>query len=324
MNAIQKITGLILMLLMIHADSFSQIDPEDQKVAQAVKTEFEVLSKKIEDVMNKNPKARDMMQNHLKNISGITDTAKFRLAVQDYRATYQTAYGDMVKAAGVDMNEFVKLMTARFPAYSFNIQNSFGVAFKKKASKGTAKSGTPAASTTTTTSAITGFLQSKEASCALGAGSEITFPSKSVRSSTTAAVAGGCTATGELKKDIILPTQVTNLQLRLTWTHSIGAYAVGVAGFAIGYASCFTGAGIRNESALISEYISEMAIAPFAWVANFDIDDPFDQTVNLTASQGKTLQVSFVTHTSSDAVLCCATTATSKNTYSRANLIVTK
>jgi hypothetical protein len=265
-----------------------------------------------------------MMQDNLKNISAITDTAKFRLAVQDYRAKYLTTYGDFVKSAGVDLNEFVKLMTAKFPGYSFNIQNSFGVAFKKKTSKGYAKSGTPTTSPTTTTSAITGFLQSKDASCALGAGSEITFPSKSVRSSTTAAVAGGCTATGELKKDLVLPAQVTDLQLRLSWAHSLSAYAVGIGGFAIGYASCFTYVDVENENPFIAEYISETAVAPFAWVANFDIVDPFDQTINLTASQGKTLQLSFDAHTSSTAALCCATTATSKNTYSRANLVATK
>jgi hypothetical protein len=324
MSTLQKKIGIGFLLLFIFSTSFSQINPEDEKELAAIRTELEILSKKIEDAFNKNPKNLDVMQSRLKQINAITDTAKLRLAVEDYRSTYLTAYGDMVKAAGVDMNEFVKLMTTKFPNYTFSVQNNYGIGFKKNTSKGTAKSGTAAATPTTTTTAITGFLQAKDAGCALGAGSEITFPTRSVKASSTAAVVGGCNARGELTKDLTLPSTAISIHLRLTWTQKIRAYAVGIVGLASGYASCFSAAGVENEGALISEYVSDMAFAPLLWVANFDKEFPFDKTIDLTASKGKTLTIVFSAYSSSVAGVCCATNATGQIIYSRANLVVTK
>lgn len=323
MYSFQKILGMLLMMFFVFSNSLAQIAPEDEKTVAAIRNDIEVLSKKIEDGFNKNPKVRDEMRNKLQELNAITDAIKLQKAADSYRSAFLSVYGDIVKTAGIDMNDVVKQLNAKYTDYTFAVQNSYGISYKKKPLPGTTKTTLAPSSPTTTTTAVTGFIQAKETSCLLASGSSVTFPSKGLMASSVAAVAGLCSAKGELKNEITLPTSAVSVFLRLTAKQKISGWAVGVVGTSITH----TEADIKvfaDNKFVINEYESESAIAPLLWIANYDYEFPLDKTIDLTAYKGKNLRFNFKGFSSALSGACCATVSTSEITYSRADLIVTK
>ena len=312
-------------MLLLVSNGFAQITAADEKTEAAIRADLEVLSKKIGDAFNKDPKLRDEMNKRLQEINVIKDSVKLMLAVNSYRSTYQTAYGDKVKEAGVDLADFIKQMTAKYPNYTFALQNTYGISYKKKKSPPSTKSGTAPSTPTTTTTPITGFLQSKDASCALGAGSSVTFPTRSVKASATAVVAGGCLARGTLNKVLTLPTTATSILLRLIWTHKVDGCAVGVLGVAGGHANASTKVRIdEGYKIMIDADDDENIMAMFLWVVNFDKETQYDKSIDLTAYKGKTLVIEFYDSSGAVSMVCCATGFTAQTSYSKADLIVTQ
>lgn len=323
MSSFHKNIAIFMMLVLFSiSNSFAQIAQEDEKTVVAIQADFEVLSKKIEDVFNKNPKIRDEMRNRIQEINKLTDETKLKLAADNYRSSYQAAYGDMVKAAGIDMNDFVKQMTAKYPNYTFTLQKSYGIGFKRKPSPGAAKSGTAPASPTTTTTPITGFLQAKETTCNLASGSSVTFPTKSVKAASTAVVAGLCSAKGEIKNESILPATASSIFLRLTAAQKVSGWAVGVLGFSLNHTEAVVKVWADNKIVL-NDYEAESVIAPVFWVINYDEEFPFDQSIDLSTHKGKSLKVSLNVFSSAFSAACCATSSSAQVTYSKADLIVT-
>jgi hypothetical protein len=325
MNSFQKYLSLLLVMLLLVSNGFAQITAADEKAEAAIRADLEVLSKKIGDAFNQDPKLRDEMNKRLQEIYVIKDSVKLMLAVNSYRSAYQAAYGDKVKEAGVDLADFIKQMTAKYPNYTFALQNTYGISYKKKKSPPSTKSGTAPSTPTTTTTPITGFLQSKDASCALGSGSSVTFPTRSVKVSTTAAVAGGCTADGALQKLLTLPASATSIFLRLIWTQKINGHAVGVVGTARASTYTHVTASIAEDNRfVISEFDGEVVHAFILWVANFDRETQYDESLDLTAFKGKTLKLRFDDYSNAISAICCATGSTAQISYSKADLIVTQ
>jgi hypothetical protein len=323
MNSFQKNLSLLLVLLLLVSNGFAQITAADEKTEAAIRADLEVLSKKIGDAFNKDPKLRDEMNKRLQEISVITDSVKRMLAVNSYRSTYQTAYGDKVKEAGVDLADFIKQMTAKYPNYTFELQNTYGIFYKQKNSPPSTKSGTAPSTPATTTTPITGFLQSKDASCALGAGSSVTFPTRSVKISSTAVVAGGCSTSGTLQKELTLPATATSIFLRFEGTQKTTGYAVGVVGLALAHAETFIMVFADNRR-VIFEYNHVSAFAAALWVTNSDTETQVDKSIDLTAYRGKTLMFKFHDFSSAVSALCCATNSTAQISYTKAELVVTQ
>jgi len=154
--------------------------------------------------------------------------------------------------------------------------------------------------------------------CSNIAGNIVLFPTKSVRTSTNAAVAGGCSAQGLLSKNISFPATASSILLRATWKQKINGYAIGVVGFAMAHALAW------SPLELDSYDCNDWATAPFLWVDNFSREMNFDVTTDFTESKGKTYTLYFDTSSRSIAAVCCATSSSAQITYSRVDLIVTK
>lgn len=292
------------------------------------------------------------MKAEAEEVSKIKDNAGKKKAMDNYANAHKQHYGQMVKNAEVDLNSLLANLKKKYPDYLFTISDDYSVLIEKKTQEnnptgdhGSATYGGssdfvfasnrqpvmsqskfsyhPASSTSTIIPLS--FTKGKTIDCALAAGAGVEFGTSSVKSTATGVVAGGCSASGDLKNSTLLPSSgVSSIKLKLNFTLEVNGYAVGVLGTSVTSSSSTGKVYIDGQtSAIITERISKSALAPVLWVASFSESRSFTKDQDLTAWKGKTLKVNGYTFSLAISALCCATSGFGKINVTAASLTIT-
>ena len=316
-----KMMQTFFCTLMIATISFSVANAQDaisEKDLQAIDADFKAISSKIEAALKTDMTLYNSMMSQLKSIDSKIDTTGKSAALLGYKTKFATSYGSMVKKAGVDLNSFIKTMNNKYTSYIFTVHNLYAVSFKRKSNAPIYKRGSTTQTPTTTTQPITSFIQSKDQHCALLAGSNVAFGTKSVEATSTAVVLGGCSTTGRLKKDVTVPSNAISATLQLKFKLEVSGYAIGV----LGSSGCSGNASVYVYNNFF--YIGETTIAPICWVSSMELSEEFDLLVDVIDSKGSTVLIDAIAHTDVIGVLSPATSSSAKVSITTANLIVTK
>ena len=316
-----KMMQTFFCTLMIATISFSVANAQDaisEKDLQAIDADFKAISSKIEAALKTDMTLYNSMMSQLKSIDSKIDTTGKSAALLGYKTKFATSYGSMVKKAGVDLNSFIKTMNNKYTSYIFTVHNLYAVSFKRKSKAPIYKRGSTTQTPTTTTQPITSFIQSKDQHCALLAGSNVAFGTKSVKATSTAVVLGGCFTTGSIKKDVTVPSNAISATLQLKFKLEVSGYAIGV----LGSSGCSGNAFVYVVNN--SFYIDETTFAPICWVSSMELSEEFDLLVDVIDSKGSTVLIDARAHTDVVGILSPATSSSAKVSITTANLIVTK
>jgi len=259
-----KKTYLLALVLMIKTFAYAQEkqlsgEMTDQQKAKLVAIIYE-LDNKIKPVLTQNQALQTQMQKDIKTLAGIKDDKALALAISTYQAKHNKDYGEILKKAGIDMNVYVKQLSATFPNYIFTITGGYGI---KADAKPMAASAQPAPGPVTT--AIGNYQFTKHIGCGGGAGGSVTSASNSISAFGVAAVAGGCINRGSLNTTVAVP-KAKSASIHMRHKLKTNAFAVGVLGTGICSADAYCSAADNRGSS------SSWAFAPVLWVA-YDEDE---------------------------------------------------
>lgn len=169
------------------------------------------------------------------------------------------------------------------------------------------------------------FSQRKDVRCALGSGGVVELGARFAKATSTGAIGGECTSTGWLENTVVLPTGVQSVRLRLNTVFEVNAFALGLLGAAVSSADCIIRYSVQNQ---VSERtiggLSRFVVAPIFWYGSFNQSNSWGTTIDLTAFRGSTLKVTGLASSYSLAAVCCATNATSRLTFTGANLEIVR
>jgi len=330
------INGMVMAFLLLSNLFLTPVNAwgQDEKELEAIRSEIDnVYSKKIQETLNKDKPRINKMKSEAEAIDKQKEPQAKKKAADNYVKAHKGYYQSAMRSAGININSVLAGLKSKFPNYSFTSTDGIAIEMERKNSGSTSESGTDVSSSSTgvsiestTTAQTLSFNQNKSISCALASGGSVSFGTRSVTSTSTSAVAGGCSAHGELIKTTVLPsTGVKSIVLKLNYTLSVKGYAVGILGTSITSANGMMYVNYSGQSGyLIRSSISRTAIAPILWVASFDTYTNFANTKDLTSLKGKTLEVKGYANSSTFSALCCATNSRGRNSITTATLNITK
>jgi hypothetical protein len=252
--------------------------------------------KKIESALKSDAKNYNAMKSDIENLSKLKDDAQKAMSIKDYQKKYSVAYGNALKKAGVDLNRIAKQLQSQYPKYIISVENH-AIYFKKsdlpKITGGKTSGKTEEVK-------LSNFRESKDQSCALGSGGNVSQTSTSVKVTSNAVVAGGCRTFGEKILDYLIPKNVKNAKLKVKGTILVEGFAVGI----LGVATSFNGSYFnldRNNIVGNSSYTTAL----FLWVAHNLEESDIEYESEFLPS--KNINLVFYSRSSSMAGICCET-----------------
>lgn len=319
-----------LFLLFILFVSGNIISAQSKKDLDEILKEIqENYSRKVEEELKKDLPRFNKMKSEAEVIEKIKDEKEKKKSADNYKNAHKAHYGNAVKKAGVDINALLSKLQSKYPSYKFSSPDGYSIIVEEEVNDmnlqstgGMTATGTGVSASNTPAVRGLAFTQSKDIDCALASGGSVTFGTRSVNASTTGVVAGGCTAKGSLKHSAELESgsNVQSIKLKLNYSLEVKGYAVGIIGTSSSTATATLYAKIDEQSSFISKSISKTALAPILWISSFDKSENFTNSVDVTASKGKKLNVTASVYSLSVSGVCCATNGYGKVNITTANL----
>ena len=259
-------------------------------LTKAEQQQMQVIMKTLDEKIKAGFKGQEALQTdmskELQRISSLKDSAEQKKAAATYQAKYLKSYSGVLSKAGVDLSGVAKEFQGVARRFNFLLKPDLSIVgiFTNKSSP----LALPPAGPTSKTTRIDQFVDHKQRSCALAAGGDVTFTSSSVTTSAGAAVAGGCSNSGDKSATVAIPAAATSAQISVRADLSAEAFAVGVVG------TSGANAGASFSVSPTSHSVSVVVIAPILWVAF--ADESLDgQSINVELAAGSSNAVRFGT-----------------------------
>jgi hypothetical protein len=167
------------------------------------------------------------MTKELKVASGIEDPKSRALALGKFRNKYKVKYGQILTKAGVNVDDFIQKLQAKYPKYIVSANNDYSISFRNKPERKTAKPGNP--QPVTRTEEITGFLQAESMECSTNQNG-IEFGPRKLEVFASASLGGGCDVEAYLRKTVTRPITAQSISLKLDFELEAYASATGLIG----------------------------------------------------------------------------------------------
>jgi hypothetical protein len=341
---------MAIALLLSPAVLRAQDDKEMQVIVDEINEKY---SKKVEQALKKDMNRFNKMKGDMEEIEKIKDNPGKKKGLDNYKKNHKEHFGKAIKEAGVDLNQLLKNMQAKYPDYLFSISEEYGIMIEKKSGE-TADGGLGMLNSSEVNSYGTGsgpnpgyantfsfymhhgesffqdllFTQNKSVNCALGSGGNVEFGQRMVRAWSTGVVAGGCNSTGILLNQTLLPASgVQSIKLNLNGTVECAGYALGIFGTATTTASTHIRATIKEtNTGLLGGSLEsyKLALAPILWYASFNDYKNKSFNIDMTPWKGKTIEIRGYGYSSSASVICCGTNSSAKANIITASLQIVK
>ena len=260
-------------------------------LTKAEQQQMQDIMKKVDEKIKVGFKGQEALQTEmskeLQRISGLKDSAEQKRAAATYQAKYLKSYSGVLSKAGVDLSTVAKQLQGVARRFNFSVLPDLSIVgiYAKKSSP----LALPPAGPTSKTTKIDQFVDHKERSCSLAAGSDVTFTSSSATTSAGAVVAGGCSSRGDKRATVAVPAAATSALVSVRADLAAEAFAVGVLGTSIADASASFAV---NNSGFASVFV--VVVAPIAWIAS--AEESLDgQSINVELAAGSSNAVRFNT-----------------------------
>lgn len=351
-----KALAVFILVLAFVIPTMAQ-EVEDRELKGIIEEINEKYCKKVEQALKKDMNRFNKMKSELEEIEKIKDNPGKKKGLDNYKKNHKEHYDKAVKESGVDLQQLLRSLHAKYPAYVFSIAEDYGIVIEKKQPE-VAYAGIEAAYTDDaavytngagpndgsvyTLPAYSGFEQSstqdllftqnKKVNCALASGGNVEFGSRQVRAWTTSAVAGSCSSDGILNNETMLPAAAQSIKLNISATLECQGYALGILSYAMTNANTTVSAMVVEpttdayipNSSFIGMNLYRTAVAPILWHASFNesVYKPF--TIDLTNWKGKKLKTKITSSSFTFSLWCCATNSSGKATLHSANLQIVR
>lgn len=259
-------------------------------LTKAEQQQMQDIMKKVDEKIKVGFKGQEALQTdmrkELQRISGLKDSAEQKKAAATYQAKYLKSYSGVLSKAGVDLSTVAKQLQGVARRFNFSVLRDLSIVgiYAKKSSS----LALPPAGPTSKTTKIDQFVDHKERSCSLAAGGDVTFTSSSVTTSAGAAVAGGCSNSGDKSATVAVPAAATSALVSVRADLTAEAFAVGVLGTSIATADAFFSVNSSFAS------VFTIAAAPIFWIASEE-ESLDGQSINVELAAGSSNAVRFDT-----------------------------
>ncbi|MBC8151626.1 MAG: hypothetical protein H7Z72_01810 [Bacteroidetes bacterium] len=267
---------------------------------QNVMTDF---NRKVDVQLRKQPEYSRMTAD-LERLKTLKDPAQRRTAVARYQATYRPVLDKSLLAAKVSKAELKAQLERTAPDQAFTFSSDYGLKAiartTSKPQKLVKRQSTAAPGPTVQIIRLDDFTESHDKSGALASSGDYDFSSTSVKSSSGAAIAGGCSVDARLRKSYTVPADVRKATLKLNCKLETDAYTVSVVGPSLALAGSQFGVS-TNQRNLNADSAYSSVLGVIGWVMFEESGEEIDEEIDLPI--GEKVDIYFSTYTTSMAGL---------------------